>query len=181
MRVPAGLARTAGRRASPGGEGGASDVLPRSLAAAPRPTSESLQTSRRARPGFPGPRPCLPSQLLPTCIMALLATAALPGRSPAPDTSRTSVITALLWSNRMEGATKEYPCGGQGEAGQGRTCIWELEVQVESPEGPGRSGGCFLCILVHAGCVNISFHLVLWSLGAMFVPYRSVTPPVLSQ
>lgn len=136
---------------------------------------------REPGPDSLGPEPRLPSQLLPTCIMALLATAALPGRSPAPDTSSTSVITALLWSNRMEGATKEYPCGGQGEAGQGRTCIWELEVQVESPEGPGRSGGCFLCILVHAGCVNISFHLVLWSLGAMFVPYRSVTPPVLSQ
>lgn len=149
----------------------------------PRHAPPRRVSRRHGEPGPDslGPEPRLPSQLLPTCIMALLATAALPGRSPAPDTSSTSVITALLWSNRMEGATKEYPCGGQGEAGQGRTCIWELEVQVESPEGPGRSGGCFLCILVHAGCVNISFHLVLWSLGAMFVPYRSVTPPVLSQ
>lgn len=65
MRVPAGLARTAGRRASPGGEGGASDVLPRSLAAAPRPTSESLQTSPRARSGFPEPRTPPPKSTSP--------------------------------------------------------------------------------------------------------------------
>lgn len=61
------------------------------------------------------PRNQLPILAPPTCIMALLATAARPGRSPAPDASSTSVIiTALLWSNRMEGATKEYPCGGGG-------------------------------------------------------------------
>lgn len=164
MQVPADLARTAGRRASPGGEGDTSDVLPRSLAATPRHAPpRRVSRPHRARSRFPGPRTPLPSQLLPTCIMALLATAALPGRSPAPDTSSTSVITALLWSNRMEGATKEYPCGGQGEVGQGRPCIWELEAQVKSLEGPGA--------VVHTGCVNILLHLVLWSLEATSVPY----------
>lgn len=164
MQVPADLARTAGRRASPGGEGGTSDVLPRSLAATPRHAPpRRVSRPHRAKSGFPGPRTPLPSQLLPTCIMALLATAALPGLSPAPDTSSTSVITALLWSNRMEGATKEYPCGGQGEAGQERRCIWELEAQVKSLEGPGA--------VVHTGCVNILLHLVLWSLEATSVPY----------
>lgn len=82
---------------------------------------------REVTPGLPGeinsvilqPRCPQVNPAQPTCIMALLATAALPGRSPVPDACSTSVITALLWSNRMDGATKEYPCRGGGGCYQG--------------------------------------------------------------
>lgn len=83
-------------------------------------------------------KPVLPPPGQPTCIMALLATAALPGLCPAPGAASTSAITALLWSKRMDGATKEYPCKdecrvgarGEGDArGRGRCpgaerCPW---------------------------------------------------------
>lgn len=79
----------------------------------------------------------------PTCIMALLATAALPGLYPAPGACSTSAITALLWSKRMDGATKEYPC--KDECGVG--CL-----RAEAAE------------FIHRGAVRALLHLGAHSL-----------------
>jgi hypothetical protein len=100
----------------------------------------------------------------PTCIMALLATAARPGRSAAPGASNASVITALLWSNRMDGATKEYPCR-KGDKGLMRGGTGVQVIGRPGQDGRGKAatkghGGCSRCIRVHT-CVD-TFHSTLF-------------------
>lgn len=103
-----------------------------------------VPSPQRTKPIPPPP----PGQ--PTCIMALLATAALPGLYPAPGACSTSAITALLWSKRMDGATKEYPC--KDECGVG--CLW-----AEAAE------------FIHRGAVRALLHLGPHSLCGHILSY----------
>ena len=137
----------------------------------PRPTSERLRASTKPpcapdedRSGVP--TPTSPTLAQSTCIMTLLANAAGPGRSPAPDASSTSVITALLRSNKMDGATKEYPWWRRGLSGlDGHPGAGGAEGAPEGPdpaEGQGaeerRCSRELRVLLLHPG-----IHRLLWT------------------